>query len=64
MITTSPYVGPTDADTSASVEYDERFPAHVLADGTYQRIGALNGDRVRTDAPLAVEFTLAELSRP
>lgn len=43
---------------------DERFLAHVLGDGTYHRVGALVGDRVRTQEPVAVDFTLDELTRP
>lgn len=42
----------------------ERFLAHVLGDGTYHRVEALVGDRVRTDAPVTVDFTLDELTRP
>lgn len=44
-------------------EPDERFLAHVLRDGTYHRVSGLVGDRVRTEVPLAVEFTLDELIR-
>jgi len=47
-----------DADT------DERFLAHVLHEGTYQRVGAVVGDRVRTEEPLALDFALDELSQP
>ncbi|MDQ2638703.1 MAG: Uma2 family endonuclease [Actinomycetota bacterium] len=43
---------------------DERFLVHVLGEGTYQRVGALFGDRVRTDAPLALDFALDELTQP
>lgn len=43
---------------------DERFLAHVLDDGTYHRVGALVGDRVRTEEPVAVDFTLDELTKP
>jgi Uma2 family endonuclease len=43
---------------------DERFLAHVLREGTYQRVGALDGDRVRTEEPLALDFTLDELTQP
>ena len=43
---------------------DERFLAYVLRDGTYQRVGALADDRVRTEEPLVLEFTLAKLTRP
>jgi Uma2 family endonuclease len=43
---------------------DERFLAHVLGDGTYHRIEALTGDRVRTHEPVAVDFRLDELARP
>jgi Uma2 family endonuclease len=43
---------------------DERFLAHVLREETYQRIGALVGDRVRTEEPLVLEFTLDALTQP
>jgi Uma2 family endonuclease len=43
---------------------DERFLAHLLRDGTYHRIGALVGDRVRTDEPLALDFALDDLTQP
>lgn len=43
---------------------DERFLAHTLHDGTYQRVEALVGDRVRTDEPVALDFTLDELTHP
>jgi Uma2 family endonuclease len=42
---------------------DERFLAHVLGDGTYHRVGVLVGDRVRTNEPLALDFTLEELTK-
>ena len=47
-----------DADT------DERFLAHLLHDGTYQRVDALVTGRVRTGEPVALDFTLDELTRP
>jgi Uma2 family endonuclease len=43
---------------------DERFLAHVLREGTYHRIAALVGDRVRTEEPLALDFALDELIQP
>jgi Uma2 family endonuclease len=43
---------------------DERFLAHVLREGAYQRVGALVGDRVRTEIPLALDFALDELTQP
>jgi Uma2 family endonuclease len=43
---------------------DERFLAHLLRDGTYHRIGALVGDRVRTEEPLALDFALGDLTQP
>jgi Uma2 family endonuclease len=43
---------------------DERFLTHVLREGTYQRVGALDGDRVRTEEPLALDFTLDALTQP
>lgn len=43
---------------------DERFVAHVLRESTYQRVGALVGDRVHADEPLALDFALDELTRP
>lgn len=43
---------------------DERFLAHLLHDGTYQRVDAPVADRVRTDEPLALDFTLSELIQP
>lgn len=45
-------------------EPDERFLAHFLCEGTYHRVGVLVGDRVRTEEPLALDFTLHELSQP
>jgi Uma2 family endonuclease len=45
-------------------EPDERFLMHVLRDGTYQRAGALVGDRVQTNEPVALDFALDELTRP
>jgi Uma2 family endonuclease len=45
-------------------EPGERFLAHVLHDETYRRIEALHGDRVRTNDPVALDFTLDELTRP
>jgi Uma2 family endonuclease len=42
---------------------DERFLAHVLRDGTYQRVEALDGDRVRTEVPLALDFSLDALTQ-
>jgi Uma2 family endonuclease len=43
---------------------DERFLAHLLHDGTYQRVDALAADRVRMGEPLALDFTLDELTQP
>jgi Uma2 family endonuclease len=43
---------------------DERFVAHVLSKGNYQRVGALAGDRVRTEEPLVLDLTLDALTRP
>lgn len=43
---------------------DERFLAHVLRDGTYHRVGALFGDRVRTAEPLSLDFALDALTQP
>jgi Uma2 family endonuclease len=43
---------------------DERFLAHVLREGTYQRVEALVGDRVRTKEPLALDIALDELTQP
>jgi Uma2 family endonuclease len=43
---------------------DERFLAHVLREETYQRVGALVGDRVRTEEPLVLDFTLDALTQP
>jgi Uma2 family endonuclease len=43
---------------------DERFLAHLLNDGTYQRVDALVADRVRTDEPVALDFALDELTQP
>ncbi len=43
---------------------DERFLAHALRDGTYQRVETLVADRVRTDQPVALDFTLDELTQP
>lgn len=45
-------------------EPDERFLMHMLRKGTYQRIGALFGDRVRTEEPLVLDFALDELTQP
>jgi Uma2 family endonuclease len=45
-------------------ELDERFLAHVLREGTYQRVAALVGDRVRTDEPLVLDFALDEVTQP
>ncbi|BBZ11352.1 Uma2 family endonuclease [Mycobacterium branderi] len=45
-------------------EPDERVLAHVLRGGTYHRVGALAGDRVRTEKPVALDFSLDELTRP
>jgi hypothetical protein len=45
-------------------DLDERFLAHVLREETYQRVGALVGDRVRTDEPLVLDFALDELTQP
>jgi Uma2 family endonuclease len=43
---------------------DERFLAHSLRKGAYQRVGALVGDRVRVKEPLALDFALDELTQP
>lgn len=43
---------------------DERFLAHLLNDGTYQRVDARVGDRVRTGEPVALDFALDELTQP
>jgi Uma2 family endonuclease len=43
---------------------DERFLAHMLRDETYHRIGTLVGDRVLTKDPVALDFTLDELTKP
>jgi Uma2 family endonuclease len=43
---------------------DERFLMHVLREGTYHRVGALVGDRVRTEEPLVLDFTLDALTQP
>jgi Uma2 family endonuclease len=43
---------------------DERFLGHALREGTYHRVGALVGDRVRTAEPVALDFILGELSQP
>ena len=43
---------------------DERFLAHVLREGTYQRVVALADGRVRTEEPLALDFTLDRLTQP
>jgi len=43
---------------------DERFLAHLLREGTYQRVGALVGDRVQTKEPVALDFSLDELTQP
>lgn len=45
-------------------EPDERFLAHVLRDGAYHRVDILVGDRVRTEEPVALDFTLQELTQP
>lgn len=45
-------------------EPDERFLAYFLRKGSYHRVGALVGDRVRTEKPLALDFTLHELTKP
>jgi Uma2 family endonuclease len=45
-------------------DLDERFLAHVLREETYQRVGALVGDRVRTEEPLVLDFALDELTQP
>jgi Uma2 family endonuclease len=46
------------------LDADERFLAHVLREETYQRVGALVGDRVRTKEPLVLDFALDELIQP
>jgi Uma2 family endonuclease len=43
---------------------DDRFLANVLREGTYQRVEALAGDRVRTEVPLALGFSLEKLTQP
>ena len=45
-------------------EPDERFLAYLLREGTYQRVGALVGDRVRIEVPVALDFALEELTQP
>ena len=45
-------------------EPDERFLAHMLREETYHRVGALVGDRVRTEEPLVLDFMLDELTKP
>ena len=44
-------------------EPDERFLAHMLREETYHRVGALVGDRVRTEEPLVLDFMLDELTK-
>jgi Uma2 family endonuclease len=43
---------------------DERFLAHALRQGTYHRVLALAGERVRTEEPLVLDFGLGELTQP
>lgn len=43
---------------------DERFLAQVLREATYERVGALVGDRVQTEEPLSLDFALGELTKP
>ncbi len=45
-------------------DLDERFLAHVIREGTYHRVGALVGDRVRNEEPLVLDFALDELTQP
>ena len=45
-------------------EPNERFLAHSLRDGTYHGVEVLFSDRVRTKEPLALDFTLVELTEP
>ncbi|HEX7322624.1 MAG TPA: Uma2 family endonuclease [Mycobacterium sp.] len=45
-------------------EPDERFIAYFLREGTHHRVGAIVGDRVLTEEPLALDFTLHELAQP
>lgn len=47
-----------DADT------DERFLTHVLNAGTYHRVEALSGEQVRIEEPVALDFSLDDLSQP
>jgi Uma2 family endonuclease len=44
-------------------DQDERFLTYLLREGTYQRVEALAGDRVRTEVPLALDFSLDELTQ-
>ncbi|MBU9762544.1 Uma2 family endonuclease [Mycobacterium sp. TNTM28] len=48
-----------DLDSDA----EERFLVHRIHDGTYQRVEALVGERVRTGEPVTLDFTLDELTR-
>ena len=41
---------------------DERFLAYRLEAGTYRRVAALEGDRVRVNEPTALEFVLDVLT--
>ncbi len=43
---------------------DKRFLVHVLREGNYQRVAALVDDRVQTEEPLVLDFTLDELTQP
>jgi Uma2 family endonuclease len=43
---------------------DERFLAYVLGEEAYHRVGALVGDQVRTNQPVALDFSLDELTQP
>jgi Uma2 family endonuclease len=52
-----------DLDADADADADERFLAHVLREETYQRVGALVGDRARTEEPLVLDFALDELTQ-
>lgn len=42
---------------------DDQFLAYRLDGGSYRRIPALDGDRVRVNEPTALEFTLDMLTR-
>jgi len=48
-----------DADALA----DDQFLAYRLDGGSYRRVAALVGDRVRVNEPIAMEFALDVLTR-